>query len=173
MAPFILYQLSLLRILIILYNLNLCKQANRTDNLKTRCRDIPAAGAGRLPAHLQGDIMPPIREQGRKPTHRHGCPGPPGAAEGADQRLLGLVTESEQFLFPLPYVPTPPSSNRPLAVSLFQKTLLRLLYQASPSATAQSPYVVSLSNPALSDKFVVRRHSQSTAYRLNLPVLSQ
>ena len=69
MAPFIftLYQLFLLYTLSMLYSLNFFKQANRTDVLKARYRDVPAAGAGRLPAHLQGDVMPAIREQGREP----------------------------------------------------------------------------------------------------------
>jgi len=34
----------------------LYKQANRADVLKARCRDVPAARACRLPAHLQNNI---------------------------------------------------------------------------------------------------------------------
>src|SRR5699024_8042556 len=43
------------------------KQANGTHALKSRRRYVPAAGAFRLPGYLQGNVMPPIGEQGSKP----------------------------------------------------------------------------------------------------------
>lgn len=43
------------------------KQANGTHTLKSRRGYVPAAGAFRLPGHLQGNVMPPIGEQGSKP----------------------------------------------------------------------------------------------------------
>lgn len=42
------------------------KQANRTHTLKSRRGYAPATGACRLPGHFQSDVVPPVREQGRK-----------------------------------------------------------------------------------------------------------
>ncbi|ERI81186.1 hypothetical protein HMPREF0239_00227 [Clostridium sp. ATCC BAA-442] len=42
------------------------EKANRTHTLKSRRGYVPAPGACRLPGHFQGNLMPPVRAQGRK-----------------------------------------------------------------------------------------------------------
>lgn len=42
------------------------EQADGTHTLKPGRRDVPAAGAFRLPGYFQGDFVPPIRKEGCK-----------------------------------------------------------------------------------------------------------
>jgi len=100
-STFLLYLLYMLYNRITLYKLSLYEQPNWADVLKTRRGDVPAARAGRLPAHLQGDVVPPIREQDRKSLTGMDTFDPQQAAWGADRRLPGQVTESEQLSFPM------------------------------------------------------------------------
>lgn len=62
----VLYTVYKLCLLFNLYILYLHKQPHRADVPETRRRNVPAAGACRLPAHLQRNVVPPIREQGRE-----------------------------------------------------------------------------------------------------------
>lgn len=68
----------------ILCNLNLHKYSHRAHVLVTGSGDVPAARASQLPAYLQSDIVPPIREQGRKALP---CMDPPAIHEQPGVRV--------------------------------------------------------------------------------------